>query len=79
VIVSIDPVGEPGPHLHRWHMSISCADRLPTWEEIRTARYAFVPDGLTMAMLLPPRNRYVNVHEYTMHLYETRDMPEDGA
>lgn len=46
--------------------------RNPRWEEIRDARYRFCPDEITMAMLLPPRAEYVNVHETTFHLWEVR-------
>jgi hypothetical protein len=53
-----------------WHLSISRPDRLPSWEEIRDARYALIPDEATMACLLPPRAEYVNVHEFCMQLYE---------
>lgn len=53
-----------------WHMSISREDRLPSWEEIRDARYALIPDEATMALLLPPMGEYVNVHEFCMQLYE---------
>lgn len=53
-----------------WHISLSCANRLPSWEEIRYARYALIPDEATMALLLPPRSEYVNVHEFCMQLYE---------
>jgi hypothetical protein len=44
--------------------------RLPAWEEVRDARYATVPDEATMALLLPPRSEYVNVHEFCLQLYE---------
>jgi hypothetical protein len=44
--------------------------RYPTWDEIADARYQFVPNDLTMAMLLPPREQYVNLHETTFHLHE---------
>ena len=53
-----------------WHMSISHPSRYPTWDEIRDARYELVPDGVTMAMLLPPRSQYVNVHSFCFHLHE---------
>lgn len=53
-----------------WHLSISRPDRLPTWEEVRDARYALVPDEATMALLLPPRAEYVNVHDFCLQLYE---------
>jgi hypothetical protein len=53
-----------------WHLSISRSDRLPSWEEVRDARYALIPDDATMVMLLPPRREYVNVHEFCFQLYE---------
>lgn len=53
-----------------WHLSISRPDRLPTWEEARDARYELIPDDATMALLLPPRSEYINVHEYCLQLYE---------
>jgi hypothetical protein len=65
-----------------WHLSIShrsntivstmgrpAPGRLPTYDEIKEARYRFVPDGLYMAMILPPKDEFVNVHPTTMHLY----------
>jgi hypothetical protein len=54
----------------RWHMSISCKNRYPTWEEQRDARYDLLPDNLTMAMLLPPKREYVNVHPNCFHWHE---------
>lgn len=62
VIVGQEPIG--------WHLSISHHRRLPTWEEVREARYQFVPGDLTMAMILPPKEQYVNIHNFCFHLYE---------
>ena len=59
-----------------WHLSIShrhddlSPGRYPTWDEIREAREQFVPDAATMAMLLPPKAEYVNVHPTTFHLWQ---------
>jgi len=53
-----------------WHMSISCSDRYPTWDEIAHARYTLLSDDLNMVMMLPPHNEYVNLHNNTFHLYE---------
>jgi len=61
-----------------WHMSISHRDsnlrpgRYPTWNEIVDARYLFCPQDKNMAMLLPPREEYVNIHETTFHLWEVK-------
>lgn len=53
-----------------WHLSISCPDRNPTWEEIKQARYDLVPHDVTMAMILPPTDEYVNVHNFCFHLHQ---------
>ena len=62
----------------RFHLSIShrLSDgsrrpgRYPTWEEIKDARYRFGPLDKTLAMLLPPQEEWVNVHDTTFHLWE---------
>lgn len=75
---------EPGATLHRmgnlvvivghshygWHLSISHPTRYPTWDEVAHARYALIPDGVTMAMLLPPQAEYVNLSAYCLHLWQ---------
>lgn len=65
-----------------WHLSISHRRNLvdalgqhppmrnPTWEEIRDARYLFIPSDINVAMFLPPPGEYVNVHQTTFHLWE---------
>ena len=67
VIVTKDPPDD------RWHLSISHPHRYPTWEEIKRARYDLLPDAVTMAMLLPPKSEYVNVHSNCFHLHEWRE------
>lgn len=71
-----------GPEPDGFHLSIShrvrdhlVADkwvpgRYPTWDEVVEARYEFCPKDMTMAMFLPPKEEYVNVHETTFHLWE---------
>lgn len=56
-----------------WHLSISHINRIPVWDEIKEARYRFCPDEVHMAMILPPKAEYVNLHPYTMHLHEIDD------
>lgn len=53
-----------------WHMSISVSKRLPTWQEVHDARYALVPNDVTMVMILPPKEQYVNLHEFCFHLHQ---------
>jgi len=56
-----------------WHLSISHASRYPTFDEIRDARYKYVPDEVTMAMLYPPKAEYVNLHNNCFHLWEIKE------
>lgn len=53
-----------------WHLSISCQHRYPDWGEIKAARYDLLPADITMAMLLPPPDEYVNVHPNCFHLHQ---------
>ena len=73
VFVGQEPTGPRGERL--WHMSISLPHRYPTWEEIKAARYEFIPDEVTMAMLLPPKGQYVNIHNNCFHLHEIESEP----
>ena len=65
-----------------WHLSISHntnhqpprPGRNPRWNEIKDARYRFTPDAVTMCMILPPADEYVNVHETCFHLWEHREV-----
>lgn len=60
----------------KWHMSMSFRDRIPTYEELKEARYYFIYDHVTMGQLFPPKSQFVNVHPYTLHLWE---VPGEGS
>lgn len=62
----------------RWHLSISHRTsehppkpgRYPTWDEIKDARYRFMPGDIYVAQILPPEDEFVNVHATTFHLWQ---------
>lgn len=58
----------------RWHLSIAHPTRYPSWEEIKRARYRFVPDDVYMMMGLPPKHLWVNVHQNCFHLWEAEEL-----
>lgn len=70
VLVGKEPTG--------WHLSISHRTshhpprpgRNPRWNEIKDARYRFTPHDVSMCMILPPPDEYVNVMETCFHLWE---------
>lgn len=53
-----------------WHLSISHPTRDLTYDEIKKARYRFVPDNVTMAMIFPPKDQFLNYHEHCFQLWE---------
>jgi hypothetical protein len=57
-----------GIEQRRWHMSIAHRKRYPTWDEIRDARYRFIPPDINVGMLLPPPENDVNIHQNCFHL-----------
>jgi hypothetical protein len=69
----------PESALMIWHLSIAHKHRYPTWDEIADVRYALCPEDVTMAMLLPPPGEYLNVHEFTFHLWEIDDPRAEGV
>lgn len=54
-----------------WHLSVRGVGRVPTFDEVASARDKFTPDRVTMAMYFPPREQYVNFEPHTLHLFET--------
>ncbi|MGI5223563.1 DUF7694 domain-containing protein [Actinoallomurus sp. CA-142502] len=73
VVVGRDPAVDLLWHLsisHRLNLPGNPPGRYPTWDEVTDARYRFVPDQVTMAMFLPPRAEYVNVHPTVFHLWQ---------
>jgi hypothetical protein len=72
VIISQDEYKIRGIFVKRWHLSIAHSNRYPNWEEIKEARYRLLPDEVTMAILLPPKDQYVNVHKNCFHLHEIK-------
>lgn len=53
-----------------WHLSISHPMRYPTYDEIKEARYKYIPDDVYMAMIFPPQNEFVNIHPNCFHLWQ---------
>ena len=62
VIVTIDN-GE-------WHLSISTAKALPSYKEMKFARYRYCPDKIYMAEIFPPKKEFCNLHPYCRHLWQ---------
>jgi len=52
------------------HVSCAYPEHLPTWDTVKHVRNAFFPDDVDVAMILPRKEDYVNLHPYTFHLWQ---------
>jgi hypothetical protein len=54
------------------HVSVSCKDRVPTWDEMQQVHRAFFKDDeVAMQLHLPPSD-HINVHPFVLHLWRPR-------
>jgi hypothetical protein len=51
------------------HVSVSCADRCPTWDEMSYIKDIFFAPEETVVQFHPPKSEYVNYHPHTLHLW----------
>lgn len=56
-----------------WHISISRKDRLPSYDELKTIRYQFLPEVEYMVQVFPPKENFVNMHQFCLHLWEPKN------
>jgi hypothetical protein len=73
LLLGREPAGVNGEL--RWHLTISCLDRHPAWDEVKTARYRLLGPDTVVAMILPPAELYVNVpaQDHVFQLWEIDD------
>lgn len=51
------------------HVSFSCKNRYPTWDELLAVRYEFFPPDVEVIQVFPPQAEYVNLHKFALHLW----------
>jgi hypothetical protein len=51
------------------HVSVSRADRCPTWEEMHAVKAALFSPEECAVQYHPPQSRYVDCHPYCLHLW----------
>jgi hypothetical protein len=57
------------------HVSVSRADRCPTWAEMEQVKRLFFAEGETAMQLHVPSSDHVNNHPYCLHLWRPHDAP----
>lgn len=54
----------------RWaHVSLSRPSRLPSWDDVREVKDAFIGRDRKAIQVLPPEAEYVNIHPHVLHLW----------
>lgn len=52
------------------HVSVSCKQRCPNWQEMSHVKNLFWDDDETVIQFHPPRAQYVNFHPNCLHLWK---------
>lgn len=69
---------DPMPSGLLWHLSVSGPNRLPSWDELKHAKYRLVHANVAMVLLFPRSNvPYMDLHQYCLHLYESTEKDVD--
>lgn len=61
------------------HVSVSLANRCPTWEEMCFVKEKFFRDDEAVMQLHPARSEYVNIHPNCLHLWRPQTAEEMEA
>jgi hypothetical protein len=54
------------------HVSVSCEDRCPTWDEMNWVKDQFFDPECCVLQFHPPKSQYVNNHIYVLHLWHAQ-------
>lgn len=57
------------------HVSVSLADRIPSWDEMCRVKALFWEPEDCVMQLHPPQSQYVNCHPNVLHLWRPEDQP----
>jgi hypothetical protein len=56
------------------HVSCSCEDRCPTWEEMCFVKDIFWMEDECVVQYHPPKSEYVNYHPHCLHMWKPINM-----
>ncbi len=70
-LVSREDLGVGVPDL-RWHISVSAAGRVPSWEEVAHTCHSVRP-GVPFVFGVPPKSWWLNIHPHVLHVWESKD------
>lgn len=56
-----------------FHVSMSRPTRLPTWQDVRRVKDAFIGKDQKAVQVFPPQSEYVNIHPHVLHLFHCMD------
>ena len=66
VLVSLSMM-ENGEHF--LHVSVSRKSRLPSWDDLKRVKNAFIGEDREAVHVLPKQSDYINLHPYCLHLW----------
>lgn len=69
----IESIAEHDGRLWR-HVSVSRATRLPSWDDLKVVKAAFIGGDRPAIQVLPSLAEYVNLHPHCLHLWAPHEV-----
>lgn len=58
------------------HVSLSRKSRLPSWDDVKRVKDAFIGEDKEAYHVLPKKADYINIHPYCLHLWSELEEPK---
>lgn len=72
-LIGRENVGTEKAEDFRWHISVApYMNRVPSWDELVFAAHSLRP-GVTFIVGIPPESQWMSLHDYVIHLWESKD------
>lgn len=69
----VESIGVEVDARRRQHVSVSRADRLPSWDDLLLVKRLFLGHDATALQVLPPSGKHISYHPYCLHLWVCLD------
>ena len=58
------------------HVSLSRRSRIPSWEDVKRVKNAFIGEDKEAYHVIPSMDDYINMHQFCLHLWHELDETE---
>ncbi|MFA6843466.1 MAG: hypothetical protein WCR33_03600 [Bacilli bacterium] len=57
------------------HVSFARKNRMPSYQDMALVKAIFIGEEFDACMVLPKKEKHVNIHNFCLHLFTTKEWP----